>query len=287
MISISGAYFYGAEAEQFSFFRVPKQLITDPRYKQVSTEAKLLYGLLLDRMELSRTNGWLDDQDRVYIYYTVEAISDDLNCGRDKAMKMLAELEDKAELIERVRQGRGKPSRIYVKKFIDKKSACPNKKSKKSTSRSRKSRPQEVGNIDPNNTDKNKTEMNQTESSIYLSDRSRIEEQVKKQISYDYLQEQYPYDDVDSFVGLISDILCSTTKEIKVAGNRLKTADVIKRFTQLDHSHVEYVIESLSKTETRIKNMRSYLITALYNSPLTIGQYYYAAAKADMKGRSP
>ena len=129
--------------------------------------------------------------------------------------------------------------------------------------------------------------MNQTESSIYLSDRSGIEDQVKQQISYDYLQEQYPYDDVDSFVGLISDVLCSTTKEIKVAGNRLKTADVIKRFTQLDHSHVEYVIESLSKTETRIKNMRSYLITALYNSPLTIGQYYYAAAKADMKGRSP
>ena len=86
-------YFYGDEAEQFIYFRIPRQLITDPRFKHLSTDAKLLYGMLLDRMSLSVKNGWYDEDGRVYIYYTVEEICGDMNCGRDKAMKMLADLE--------------------------------------------------------------------------------------------------------------------------------------------------------------------------------------------------
>ena len=112
-------YFYGNESEQFIFFRIPRQLIADKRYRHVSTEAKLLYGMLLDRMGLSAKNDWYDAEGRVYIYYTVDEICADLNCGRDKAMKLLAELDsDKGiGLIERARQGQGKPARIYVKRF--------------------------------------------------------------------------------------------------------------------------------------------------------------------------
>lgn len=76
-------YFYGDEAEQFIYFRIPRQLITDPRFKHLSTDAKLLYGMLLDRMSLSVKNGWYDEDGRVYIYYTVEEICGDMNCGRD------------------------------------------------------------------------------------------------------------------------------------------------------------------------------------------------------------
>lgn len=63
-------YYYGAESSQFSFFRIPRQLITGSRFKRLSADAKLLYGLMLDRMGLSARNGWYDEYGRVYIYYT-------------------------------------------------------------------------------------------------------------------------------------------------------------------------------------------------------------------------
>ena len=64
-------YFYGKEdAEQYAFYRIPKRLITGEEFQDVSTEAKLLYGLMLDRLKLSIKNQWLDEQSRVYIIYT-------------------------------------------------------------------------------------------------------------------------------------------------------------------------------------------------------------------------
>lgn len=112
-------YFYGDESEQFSYFRIPRLLITSPRFKGLSTDAKLLYGMLLDRMSLSAKNGWYDEQSRVYIYYTADEIRSDMGCGNDKALKLLAELDTKkgVGLIERIKQGQGKPTKIYVKRF--------------------------------------------------------------------------------------------------------------------------------------------------------------------------
>ncbi len=113
------SYFYGDEAMQFTYFRIPCQLITHPRFKHLSTDSKLLYGMLLDRMSLSIKNEWYDDTGRVYIYYTVDEVCSNLNCGRDKAMRLLAELDTGkgVGLIERKKQGQGKPTRIYVKRF--------------------------------------------------------------------------------------------------------------------------------------------------------------------------
>ena len=115
-------YFYGHEAEQYSFYRIPKQLISDSRFRKVSTDAKLLYGLMLDRMGLSMKNGWLDEQGRVYIFFVLDEIQDLLQCGHEKAVKLLAELDSEKGigLIERVKQGQGKPTIIYVKQFCDK-----------------------------------------------------------------------------------------------------------------------------------------------------------------------
>lgn len=112
-------YYYGDESNQFSFYRIPRQLITGSDFKRPSTDAKLLYGLLLDRMGLSAKNGWYDDVGRVFIYYTLDEIQEDLNCGHDKAVKLPAE-PDKGKgfgLIERVKQGQGRPAKIYVKRF--------------------------------------------------------------------------------------------------------------------------------------------------------------------------
>lgn len=171
-------YYYGKEADQFTFYRIPKMLIKDKRFSGLSSDAKILYGLMLDRMSLSIMNEWQDDEDRTYIIYTIDQISEDLVCGRDKAMKTLAELDagKGIGLIERVRRGLGLADIIYVKNFVgieriqdeneienkekndEKESANPHKstevgkidfkRSEMSTSRGRKSRLQEVGKAD-------------------------------------------------------------------------------------------------------------------------------------------
>ena len=110
-------YFYGSQSEMYSFYRVPKVLFQHETYKSLSTEAKILYGLLLDRMDLSAKNNWIDKDGRVFIIFTVEEIMEKLGCGNKKACQMLSELEAKGKLIERQRQGLGKPNLIYVLKF--------------------------------------------------------------------------------------------------------------------------------------------------------------------------
>ena len=112
-------YYYGIEAEQFSFYRVPRLLIKDERFKELSSDAKLLYGLMLDRMSLSMKNGWFDDENRAYIHYTLDNIMEDLGCAKEKCVKVLAELDSKKGigLIEKKRQGLGKTDIIYVKNF--------------------------------------------------------------------------------------------------------------------------------------------------------------------------
>ncbi len=110
-------YFSAQDVLEFTFYRIPKALVTDKAYRNVPTEAKLLYGLLLDRMGLSLCNGWLDRHGRVYIFYTIAAIREDLNCSKEKACKLLRNLEQ-ADLVERKRQGLGQPNRIYVKRFL-------------------------------------------------------------------------------------------------------------------------------------------------------------------------
>ena len=111
-------YFYEEEAEKFSFYRIPKILFTNLRFKELSMEGKVLYGLFLDRVSLSRDNGWIDENKRVYIIFTLEAIKESLGCSEKSAIKYLAELHEYG-LIERKRQGFGKPALIYVKNFLD------------------------------------------------------------------------------------------------------------------------------------------------------------------------
>ena len=112
-------YYYGIEAEQFSFYRVPRLLIKDERFKKLSSDAKLLYGLMLDRMSLSMKNEWFDDENRAYIIYTIDSIMEDLGCAKEKAVKVLADLDSVKGigLVEKVRRGLGKPDIIYVKNF--------------------------------------------------------------------------------------------------------------------------------------------------------------------------
>ena len=136
--TINFDYYYGIEAEQLSFYRVPRLLIKDERFKGLSSDAKLLYGLMLDRMSLSMKNGWLDDENRAYIIYTVDAIMEDLGCSKPTCTKIMRELdsENGIGLIEKKRRGLGKPDIIYVKNF----SSVPDEKEEKEPSNPVKSR---------------------------------------------------------------------------------------------------------------------------------------------------
>ena len=110
-------YYYGEQINNFIFYRVPKALFSDENYKSLSTDAKVLYGLMLDRMVLSTRNEWKDKNGRVYIYYPVDEIMDEMGCCKQKAVNLLDEMEKTADLIERKKQGMGKPNRIYVKRL--------------------------------------------------------------------------------------------------------------------------------------------------------------------------
>lgn len=114
----SYGYYYGDQSDMYSFVRIPTRLLTDKQYQNVSTDAKLLYGLFLSRMSLSARNKWFDDQGRVFIIFTVDEVIDQLGFSRQKTIRLYDELENKIGLIEKVRRGNGKPNIIYVKKFM-------------------------------------------------------------------------------------------------------------------------------------------------------------------------
>ena len=105
-------FYYGQEAEQFTFYRLPKALITDNRFKDISNNSKLLYGLMLDRMSLSVRSGWFDDQNRVYIKYSIKSIMEDLNCSKMTAVGLLKELQ--AIGLVDIEQRNGLANIIYV-----------------------------------------------------------------------------------------------------------------------------------------------------------------------------
>lgn len=159
-------YYYGAEAEQFSFVRVPKVLFTDKKhFGSLSNDARILYGFLLERMSLSRKNNWIDAHNRVYIIFPIDEIAEIMGVCHEKALNILKELDEQngIGLVKKKRRGLGLPSILYVKNFIinDGVEAAPEKPSNHSepqaqerldnnapTSRSRENRFQEVGNTD-------------------------------------------------------------------------------------------------------------------------------------------
>lgn len=188
MPSLNLDYHYGTEAEQYSFYRTPKLLFYDTQFANISLEAKVLYGMMIDRMSLSIQNHWADEQGRIYIYFTMEDACKLLNVGRTKMVRIMAELDDQKGigLIERRKQGQGKPTIIYVKNFTSVPQPSPrNPKEKHSfaeaseppedhfqtvqSSSSNQSgcspnETQDVRTENSNNTNSNKTDWNNTES---------------------------------------------------------------------------------------------------------------------------
>lgn len=294
-------YYYGNEAEQYTFFRIPKLLFTDSRYAGISVEAKVLYGLLLDRMGLSMKNGWLDEEGRVYIIFTIADIKATLGCAEQKANKLLRELDSAGGigLIERRRRGLGKPNVIYVKNFTGENGGGEEsqiKKCENHKSGSVKTTDQELRYSQTNDTDINETEVSETDPSIphpaleekdAAQDGGKMEtlmERIREQIDYGILLKRHPYDRerLDGFVELIAEVYGSASQTMRINREKIQTDLVKNRLQKLTCDHIEYVMRCLDENPASISNMRGYMLSALFNAPVTISQYYASLYSHDV-----
>ena len=341
-------YYYGAQAEQFNFIRIPKAMIVDPMFADLSVNAKLLYGVLLDRMNLSMKNRWFDSENRVYIIYQIAEIMEDFNFSKKTAVRYLNELENFG-LVEKKRRGLGLPSLLYVKNFVvfqdhsepddtdfDDVAEDDNlnenmetsrgiqgetsrgvrtytsrsvdmetsKGVQKETLRGAKSELQEVTKRGPliSKTNSNNININNTkESNNILSNPivknavdgiGREEESlfekytkmVKDNIDYDVLISRHYLEKsmIDGMVNLIVETIISENDYIIISSTKFPKEAVKSRFSKLDISHIEYVLECMNHNTTNIKNIKKYLLAALYNAPTTIDSYYKARVQHDM-----
>ena len=365
------SYFQGMEGDMYQFYRIPKLLFTSEYFKNLSCEAKVLYGLMLDRMSLSIKNRWLDEEDRVYIFFSVEEIMEMLNCGRNKAVNCLKELDQETGigLIEKKRLGLGKANVIYVKNFslreypdepaemeietddpeyeeqipcnfeenmpenavntqkfekqtsrslenklqevsktnfkkfekqtsgslknkLQEVSKTNFKEFEKQTSRSLENKLQEVSKTNCNNTEYNYTEFSENESYQYLSEqekgRDRIQERneyrqlIHDNIEYEILCQSYGTGRVEELVELMLDAICSTKTYQQINGEAVPTQVVKSRLLKVGYEHIQYVFFSLDRSTSKVKNIRQYMLTVLYNAPATINQFYDAEVRHDM-----
>lgn len=286
-------YFYGAQAEQFSFYRVPKVLFTREQFKQLSAEAKILYGIMLDKLDLSVKNKWGDEKGRVYIIYTIEQIMADMNCADQKATKLLDELEKKCGLIERKRQGLGKPNLIFVKNFITgvegpMMAQIQNRENHDSgavnitTADYPKSRGINTNHNNTENSDINPIRSVFDEDGI--SERNEYERYFRESLSIDVLLRENLGEEetILGILDLLVDVCCFRRSVIRIAGDDKPLAVVKSRFMKLNAEHIRYVLKCLSENTTRVRNIRQYLLTALYNAPATIRPFYQAWVNNDM-----
>ena len=286
-------YFYGEQAEQFAFYRIPKVLFSKDKFWSVSADAKLLYGILLDRMNLSAKNGWLDEAGRVYIIFTIEEIKESLGCAEKKAVKLLDELEKKAELIERKRQGLGKPNLIYVKNFISGSVERQFLNCQNDNSAISQNTIQDLSKVQGNNTDIKNTDLSDTNSIFPSVDcgKDNGNEEYRQyyqyfyeQLGIEYLKKDYPYDlgILESILELVVETVCSKRQIIRIGGDDRPVEVVKSRFMKLDSEHIRYVLDCFKENTTKIRNIRQYMLATLYNAPTTIGSYFDALVRHDM-----
>lgn len=295
-------YFYGKEADMLTFYRIPKLLFTNDYFENLSTDGKVLYGLMLDRMSLSLKNGWFDAENRAFIYFSIEEAMDLLKCKKNKIVDLMKSLEDVC-LIERRRQGQGKPSVIYVKNFAEQVSEDFQKLEKqtsetenevqrleKSTSRSLENQPLEVGKSRPNNIEINNTNIYKSNPITSADKSSRLDDEfnayseiIKENLELDIMYERYPFDRelLDGIYDLILETVLCKSGTIVVAKNEYPVQLVKSKFLKLNSSHLEYVMDCMKQSTSKVRNIKKYLLAALFNAPTTMGGYYQAEVNHD------
>ena len=286
-------YLYDVDEVQYSFIRVPKLLLQHEAYQRISSEAKLLYSLLLDRVGLSHKNGWKDKENRIYIIYPIAEVMEEMNCGKNKAVLLLDELEQKG-LVERKRQGLGKPNLIYVKSFfrmVDNFGERNFLKFENQTSGGSKIKPQEVSESNPTNTNNKKTDMNHTDLSFLPGRESKRSDAYAQYEDYFREELEIPIliqgnrtekETLEGILDLLAETCSSQRKTIRIAGDDKPLEIVKSRLMKLNSLHIEYVLDCLKENTTYVRDMKQYLLTTLFNAPVTIDPYYQARVNHDM-----
>ena len=284
-------YFYGQAGKLFSFYRIPKALFQEQRFQNLSTDAKTLYGILLDRMSLSVKNEWFDKQGRVFIIFTIEDVKRALCCADNKATKLLRELENFG-LIERKRRGLGKPSLVYVKNFSSDLSNERVQNRENHESGSPKNACQDPPKSRCNKNKKSKTERNNTNPILSdelekMKNRKLLEEYFSRSLEIELLLRLYPDDEdtIYQIVDLLVDTCDSKRKLIRIAGDD-KPAEVVRsRFMKLNADHIRFVLKCLAENSSPIRNMKQYLLASLYNAPTTMQLSYQNQTNHDLANR--
>lgn len=286
-------YLYDVDEVQYSFIRVPKLLLQHEAYQRISSEAKLLYSLLLDRVGLSHKNGWKDKENRIYIIYPIAEVMEEMNCGKNKAVQLLDELEQKG-LVERKRQGLGKPNLIYVKSFfrmVDNFGERNFLKFENQTSGVSKIKPQEVSESNPTNTNNKKTDVNHTDLSFLPGRESKRSDAYAQYEDYFREELEIPIliqgnrtekETLEGILDLLAETCSSKRKTIRIAGDDKPLEIVKSRLMKLNSLHIEYVLDCLKENTTYVRDMKQYLLTTLFNAPVTIDPYYQARVNHDM-----
>ena len=326
-------YYFGSEADQFRFLRIPKVFFEDPDYEKLGSDEKILYGFLHEQIDLSRKKDWIDEEGRIYVMRSLESIQKILhNCSPDKARATLKNLIDFG-LIEKKRQGQGKPDLIYVKNFITKKPEIPISekdvdigkdfsetektevlKSEKPISGSGNFRFQETGKSDPKDIIIKDTIDIETPSinhdsapmspiRLYVTgdrlmdgksqrkkEQEAYERLVKANIDYDLKMHDLrtPEDRklFDDLYSLIIEVLSGDTEEYRINKTTYSQEIVKSRFLKLTGEDLFAVMEQLSRVEGGIHNYRSYMISALFNAPVTTGTFIMNDAHLAMYGEN-
>lgn len=263
-------YFKGLEADRYSFYRVPKALVKADLFQKMSGDAKLLYAVLLDRMSLSIKNGWQDKHGNAYIICTIEEVMDSIHCARQKAVKLLDELEQEF--------------RLYVKDLYTGLSQSNYWKYENHTSSGLKTELPGVPKSNGSNTEKiNKTDNSETDL-IYpaeLQEEEQYRRYFKEALELEILEQGYPADKAVLYeiLELLVETVTSRKKFLRICGEE-KPKEVVKsRLMKLDSSHIQYILECLKENSTQIRNIKQYLLATLYNAPVTVDSYYSAQVR--------
>lgn len=268
-------YFRGLEADRYSFYRVPKALIKVDLFEKMSGDAKLLYAVLLDRMNLSLKNGWQDENGNAYIICTIDEIMDSIRCARQKAVKLLDELEHEYQLIERRRQGLGKPNLLYVKDLYAGLSQSNYWKYENQTSGGLKSELPGVWKSNGSKTDINNTDSSETDLIYSAQSGENISGEMREDERYRFyfqdkleipiLEKNFPHDReiLMEILELLVETVTSRKKFLRICGEE-KPKEVVKsRLMKLDSMHIQYVMECLKSNTTRTGKIQCIVVKDL------------------------
>ena len=255
-----------------SYVIVDKTLFDNLLYAGLSAEAKLLYGFLLDRSKLSEKNGdaWMNQDGEVFVYFPLSEICTLLGCGHDKASRLLAELR-KANLVQTLRQGLGKPNKLFVKPVVQ--------ISKNQNMAPLKNIPLESDKSDSNNTYSSHLD-NNTESTLSRN-RDFIEMQVKQNVYYDILSAEIDNNLLDTVITVIVETLSHSTRTVRIAGQQISYSEVYRRFMALNDMHLRYAVDKIKFQDQLIFSPIGYILKTLFYADREMDIYYASRVAQD------